>query len=190
MKTFCLIALMAVTAGAAARAQSSTITAPQPLRATDIYADSMVFDGNGHTVTYHRNVRVIAPDMKLTCALLVADLPPSGGHVSRIVAETNVVIDFLDGKGQTNHATSDKAIYDYNMQGTLTNETVTLTGHASVTNAQGSWIKGEPITWDRVNNRVSAPNEQMSIKQNTSSVMGSTNSPAPKTNKPVAPKLF
>jgi len=52
VKTFCLIALMAATAGPAARAQSGTNAAPPPPRVTHIDSDSADFDGNGHTVTY------------------------------------------------------------------------------------------------------------------------------------------
>jgi lipopolysaccharide export system protein LptA len=153
MKTFCLIALMAVTAGMTARAQPNTNAAPQLLRVTHIDSDSADFDGNRHTVSYRGNVRVSDPDMKLTCALLIADLPQSGGHVSHIVAETNVVIDATDSKGQTMHATSDKAVYIYNVQNGVTNETVTLTGNPQpqVEIAQGTNV-ADVIIWDRANN--------------------------------------
>ncbi len=153
MKTFCLIGLMAVTAGTAMRAQPDTNAAPQLLRVTDIHADSADIDGNGHTIIYHGNVRVIASDMKLTCALLTANLPPSGGRISHIVAETNVVIDAMDSKGQTLHATGDKAVYNYDAQNGVTNETVTLTGNPQprVEDAQGTQT-ADVIVWDRANN--------------------------------------
>ena len=96
MKTFCLIALMVVTAGAAAHAQTNISAAPQPLRLVNIYSDSAYLDGIGHTVTNRGNVRVNYPDMNLTCALLIAELPESGGRISHIVAETNGVIDATD----------------------------------------------------------------------------------------------
>ena len=186
MKTFCLIALMAVTAGAAARAQSSTITAPQPLRVTDIYADSAVFDGNGHTVTYHSNVRVIAPDMKLACALLVADLPPSGGRVSHIVAETNVVMDAKDSKGQPVRATSGKAVYDFQVKDSVTNETVTLTGNPQpqIETAQGTTV-ADVIIWDRANNIYRWTGKY----HFTNNVPAGTNPPAATTNKLTATKI-
>src|SRR5208283_2805432 len=60
--------------------------------------DSADFDLNGHQAIYRGHVRVDDPEMKLTCALLVADVPSAGGHPNRIVAETNVVIDFTDTK--------------------------------------------------------------------------------------------
>jgi lipopolysaccharide export system protein LptA len=153
MKIFCLIAMMAAAAGAAALAQSNTNAPPQLLRVTDIHSHSAVFDGNGHTVTYRGDVRVIAPDMKLTCALLVADLPPSGGRVSHIVAETNVVMDAVDSKGQPIHATSQMAVYDYSVQNGTTNEIVTLTGipQPQIVISQGT-NTADKIIWDRANN--------------------------------------
>ena len=82
--------------------------------------------------------------MKLHCEWLVADLPQTG-RISHIVAETNVVIDATDDKGQNMHATGDKAVYTYDVENGVTNEMVTLTGNAKVENAQG-WLTGEPIT--------------------------------------------
>jgi len=38
-------------------------------------------------------------------------LPEPGQQHQPHVAETNVVVDFNDGKGQTMHATGDRAIY-------------------------------------------------------------------------------
>ena len=64
-----------------------------------------------------------------------------------------MVIDFTDEKGQTNHVTSDKAVYVYKVQNGVTNETVTLTGNAKVENAQG-WLTGEPIVWNRANDSI------------------------------------
>ena len=97
-------------------------------------------------------MRVDDPQMKLTCEQLTADMPQAGGRPNHIVAETNVVIDFTDDKGQTNHATSDKAVYDLQVQDGVTNETVTLTGNPRrVENAQGTQA-GDVIIWNRVNN--------------------------------------
>lgn len=188
MKTFYLIALVAVTAGLAARAQSNTNAAPQPPRATYIDSDSAEFDGNGHKAVYSGNVRVHDPEMKLICERLVVDLPTSGGHVSHIVAETNVVIDATDSKGQSMHTTSDRAVYDYQVRDSVTNETVTLTGNAMVENAQG-WMTGEPIIWNRANDSLTAKNQHMVYRQGLNGVPSGTNTPAATTTNPVAPKL-
>jgi len=156
MKTFCLIAVMAVAAGLAARAQSNTNAAPPLLRITDIYSDSADFDWLGHTATSRGNVRVIALDMNLTCMLLIADLPQSGGRLSHVVAETNVVLDAKDSKGQPIHATGDRAVYIYNVENGVTNETVTLTGNPQpqVIAYQGTFVstnRADIIIWDRAN---------------------------------------
>ena len=122
--------------------------------------------------------------MKLTCEKLVADVPAAGGHVNHIVADTNVVIDFLDDKGNTNHATGDKAVYVYSEQGGVTNETVTLTGNPQMENAQGT-LTGDVIVWDRLNNHFSALNQKMIFRQSLSGIAANTNSPpatAVKTN--------
>jgi lipopolysaccharide export system protein LptA len=202
VKKFHLIALLAVLGGGMLRAQTNATAAPKPPRApTLINSDYADFDllSTPRKAFYYGNVQVDDPQMKLTCEKMVADLPPTGGHVSRIVAETNVLIAAVDDKGQTNHSTSDKAVYDYNVQGIVTNETITLSGHASATNADGSWIRAEPLVWDRATGHIYGTNEVMSIKPATSNLMKSTNSPATKTNatiedmqkvNPIAPRHF
>ena len=142
------------TAPAPGNAATNSPAAPPPPRApTRIDSDNSAdFDLNGHQAIFRGHVRVDDPEMKLTCALLVADVPQAGGHPNHIVAETNVVIDFTDAKGQTNHATGDKAVYIYNVQNGVTNETVTLTGNPQMENAQGTQT-GDVIIWDRANNK-------------------------------------
>lgn len=155
-------------------------------RLTLISSDQGDFDLAGHEAIYHGHVHVDDPQMKLTCEQLIADVPQGGGHVNHIVAETNVVIDFIDNKGQTNHATGDKAVYVYSEQGGMTNETVTLTGSPQMENAQGT-LTGDPIVWDRQNNHLSATNQKMIFRQNLSGLAASTNAPpAEKTNSPAA----
>jgi lipopolysaccharide export system protein LptA len=190
VKTFCLIALMAATAGPAARAQSGTNAAPPPPRVTHIDSDSADFDGNGHTVTYCGHVHVSDPAMNLTCARLVADLPEAGGRPSRIVAETNVVIDSTDSKGQTTHVTGDQAVYIYNVQNGVTNETVTLTGNPQpqVKNAQGT-MAADVITWDRANNGYRFTGNYHMVSDQNFSVMTDTNLPPANTNNLTTPKI-
>ena len=77
------------------------------------------------------------PEIKLHCEWLVADLPQTGGASTNIVAETNVVIDATDDKGQKMHATGDKAVYVYAVENGVTNEMVTLTGHAKAGKCAG-----------------------------------------------------
>ena len=131
-------------------------------------------------------MRVDDPEMKLTCALLVADVPQAGGHPNHIVAETNVVIDFTDKKGQTNHATGDKAVYVYNVQNGVTNETVTLTGNPEMENAQGTQA-GDVIIWDRASNKIHFDNPHMVFRQNLNGATADTNSPPATVEKPASP---
>ncbi|HEY1718665.1 MAG TPA: LptA/OstA family protein [Verrucomicrobiae bacterium] len=180
MKVFNLIAVAALCASAVrAQTNANTAASSAPRPATRIQSASVDFDMTGRRAVYHGNVRVDDPQMKLTCAQLVVDLPPDAGHPNHIVAETNVVIDFTDAKGQTMHATSDKAVYVYEVQNGATNETVTLTGNAKVENAQG-WLTGEPIIWNRANNSLSAMNQKMIFRQNLDSMKAGTNSPPAK----------
>ena len=180
MKIFNLIAA-AVLCASAVRAQinadTSAGSAPRP--PTRIESARADFDMTGRRAVYRGNVRVDDPQMKLTCEQLVVDLPPDAGHPDRIVGETNVVIDFTDAKGQTMHATSDKAVYIYNVQNGATNETVTLTGNAKVENAQG-WLTGEPVIWNRANNSLSAMNQKMIFRQNLDGRKADKDLPPPK----------
>jgi lipopolysaccharide transport protein LptA len=183
VKKIYFIALLIAAGGGILRAQTNVNATPPPRAPTIINSDRADFDIAARKAFYYGNVRVDDPQMKLTCAKMVADLPPEGGHINRIVAETNVVIDSVDDKGQTNHATSDKAVYFYNVLNGVTNETVTLTGNAKVENAQG-WLTGEPIIWDCANNMMHAENQKMLFRQNVSDMMTKTNSSTAKTNFP------
>ena len=153
---------------------------------TIITSERADFDLAERHAVYRSNVRVDDPQMKLTCEEMTADLPQSGGQINHLVALTNVVMDSVDEKGQTKHATSDKAIYDYNVVNGVTNETVTLTGNAKVKDGP-NWMTGEPITFNLVNHAIHtmhAENESMIIYQETTSALANTNAPAAKTNLP------
>jgi lipopolysaccharide export system protein LptA len=185
MKCISLIAI-AVLGGLMVHAQTNTAgKLSLPRGSTLITSESADFDLNGHEATYRGHVRVDDPQMNLACERLVADVPLSGGHVNHIVAETNVVIDFLDNQGHTNHATGDKAVYVYSEQGGTTNETVTLTGNPQMETDRGT-LTGDVIVWDRLNNRLSASNQKMVFHQSFSGA-AATNAPEPnKTNPPPA----
>ena len=94
-----------------------------------------------------------------------------------------LVGDFADEKGQTMHATGDHASYAYRLQGGTTNETITLTGHAQVDTPQRT-LTGEPIVWDRANNRMTATDQKMVFHQSLDMINTHTNLPVVKTNFP------
>ena len=156
---------------------------PQPLAPktnapTKIDSDTADFDLNGRQAVYRGNVRVDSPQMKLTCAQLTVDLPPAGGRIQHVVAETNVVIDATDEKGATNHITSDKAVYDYKVQDAVTNETITLTGSPQIVNLQGT-NTADVIVWDRANGHVHEKNPHMSGQNHDDTGANTNSSPVP-----------
>jgi lipopolysaccharide export system protein LptA len=185
MKLYCLIALGAL-CGFKAGAQTNN---PAPRAATQIESKVGEFDISGNKAIYIGAVRVNSPEMKLTCEQLVADMPPSGGQPNHIVCETNVVIDFTDEHGKTNHVTSEKAVYDFHVQNGVTNDTVTLTGNPKpkVVNAQSITV-ADVIVWDRANNRFQFMNQKMIFLQGLNVVPAVTNSPPKNTNELSAPK--
>ena len=121
---------------------------------------------------YRGNVRVDSPQMKLTCELLTIEAPElADGKFNRAIAETNVVIDWVDNNG-TNHATADKAVYDYVVTNLVklpekqyqTNSGVVLTGKPyPYANVGGTELKSDPIIWDRIKNVVYAPKNQETV---------------------------
>ncbi|HXR46926.1 MAG TPA: LptA/OstA family protein [Candidatus Limnocylindrales bacterium] len=203
MKIFGYITLMALAGAGPLRAQMNTNTnavgeilalvttnapapKPQPRPETLIEADGPAdFDLAGHKVIYHEHVRVDSTNMKMSCEWLAADLPQTGGRVTNIVAETNVVIDATDDKGQKMHATGDQAVYVFSVENGVTNETVTLTGNARLENTQG-WLTGDSIIWDRAHERLSVPsNPKMIFHQAINGMTAGTNSVTVQTNSPL-----
>lgn len=113
-------------------------------------------DINGHWVTYQDNVRVSDSQMKLMCEWLEANVPlQSSEHVTNIVARTNVVINFIDDKGQKSTATGDKAVYLYQVINGATNETVTLTGNPPSVQEGLSSMTADEIVWNRATGHLS-----------------------------------
>jgi len=169
-------------------AATNTIRVVQPLKPrapTVISADRGEFDLANREVTYHGHVRVDDPEMKLTSEWLITDLPQPGEHVNHIVAETNVVIDFLDDRGKTNHATCDRTVYSYEVKAGITNELVTLAGSAKVENAEFV-ITGEPIVLNLVTRKITARNLVMIPRQSLINPNAETNS-LPATRPPASP---
>jgi lipopolysaccharide export system protein LptA len=185
------ILFLALAAGCGWPSLAQTNSAPVPPAAaheTLITADTADFDmGTGRRqALYKGHVQVTDPQMHLTCEWLVADLAPLSGRIDHILAETNVVIDFTDDRGQTNHATCDRAVYVFAVHDGVTNETVTLTGHARVENAQG-WLTGEPIYLNLLDKSLHADNPKMILRETTGRAAAETNAlPLPRHAPPAA----
>lgn len=175
------ILALAVAVGCAfsARAQTNSVAATNAApRRTIIESEHGQFDmatGRQQAI-YSGHVRVTDPQMRLACEWLAAEFSPSGGRINRIVAETNVVIDFTDDRGQTNHATCDRAVYVFDVKDGVTNELVTLTGHAQVENPQ-AWLTGEPIYLDLISKTMHADNQKMILREHPGGPPAATNAP-------------
>jgi lipopolysaccharide export system protein LptA len=158
-----------------------TNTAPKmPRGPTTITADGPAnFDLNGHWVTYADHVVVSDAQTKLTCEWLMANLPQGGEHATNVVAETNVVVDFTDEKGQQTHATGDKAVYSYHVENGITNETVTLTGNPPKLQQGNNVMTGTAIIWDRGTGHVTIEHPNGVFWQSTNSPSGTNSATQP-----------
>jgi len=142
--------------------EAVTAEAPEPIE-THIYSDTFEFPFKARTAIYRGNVRLDDPRIHLTCEQLTSDVPSEGSRVTRVVAETNVVIVVVDEKGLTNRAYADRAVYTYEVTESLTNEVVELFGETEqphIERPEGV-LYGNPITWDRTKNTLRAKNQRM-----------------------------
>lgn len=156
---------------------------PQRVKMT-IHSDGPYqMDLNEHErwVTYQDHVRVTEGQMTMKCEWLMANLPEDKEHITNIVAQTNVVADFIDNKNQKWHVTGDKGVYAYHVQDGVTNETVTLTGNPPEIQEgeETNTMTGDAIIYDLVTKKVTIPNPTSVFWHDTNSPAG-TNSFAPK----------
>ena len=136
-------------------AQTNAPATNPPPQQIEITSDAGHWDGKTFQMIYVGHVFVTDNvKAKLYCGQLTVDVPSDGSHLTNIVAETNVVIDYLDTRGQTNTITADRAVYSYrvatNATMTATNERVTFTGGQpmpKVVNPQATML-GEPLYYD------------------------------------------
>lgn len=214
MKTFCYIAFVTLaTAGtlsaqtnattntaAAVNANTNAVnqilalvtTNPPPakpqLQETVIQADGPAdFDQTeyGLRVIHRENVRVDSPTLRLRCEWLAADLSQATGQPTNIVAETNVVINAIDDQGHKMHATGDKAVYVYGVTDGLTNETVTLTGHATAEYQQVS-VQGDTIILDLAHHTMNVPTGPTTVIRGSFTGRTAGTNSLVETNAPVA----
>ncbi len=133
---------------------------------TEIFSDGFEFESKTGTTVYHGQVRVNDPKMKLRCETLTAKLPASGGRIDRIVAERNVIIDASDESGgkdkEETHATGDKAVYTYKVNGKTTNEVIELTGNPLVERSIGR-MTADVVTMDRGSGRLRGTGNHRSV---------------------------
>ena len=118
-----------------------------PAGDTEIFCDTFDYNTKTKVAVYQGNVRVDDPQMKLTSKILTANLPEKGEKPDHIVAETNVVIDFIQNDKPT-HATGQKAIYDSKIVGGKTNEIMELRGNPRLERTDG-WMMADVILMDQ-----------------------------------------
>jgi lipopolysaccharide export system protein LptA len=131
---------------------------------TEISSDMLEFRLETREAIYFGNVRVIDPQMKLACEQLTVLVPEGGGRINRIVAETNVVIDAVDGDGKPIHATGQLAVYTYSVENSVTNEWIELTGRPQVQSAAIPFSEGEKVVWDRMKKTIRVVRPTMLIQ--------------------------
>jgi lipopolysaccharide export system protein LptA len=170
--------LLALAGGLALAQTNAPASKTPPHRPTVITSDSADFDLNIHQAIYRGHVLVDDPKVKMQCELLLVDLPTGGEHLTNVVSDKNVVIDFTDEKGQTHHVTADRAVYAYSVVGSVTNETVTFTGNPKVESPE-STILSEPLVWDRAANKFHFFNQTMTFRQNLNGFGTGTNAGNP-----------
>jgi lipopolysaccharide export system protein LptA len=128
-------------------AQTNAPAAATVEKELKINSDSFYFDGITNQLVYLGHVFVIYNDKDtLTCERLTVDFPADRGSPTNIVAETNVVVDVLDEKGQTNHITADTAVYSYQLLNPSTNVVKSITNVVyAVTNELLQFTGGNPF---------------------------------------------
>jgi lipopolysaccharide export system protein LptA len=192
MKQFILILLLTV-GRLGAWAQTNA-----PGERIHIHSDHGSFDAVKYRTIYVGHVRADHPEMKLTSAWLAADLPHNKNPDRHMIATTNVVIDLLGKQGKTTngaaglmddqnqkwHVTGDQAVYDYHLQGSETNETVTISGHA-IAQSEKVTATGEPLVYNLVTREFIGTNYDTTFNSNAFNT-GGTNTAAG-TNQPPSP---
>ena len=176
MKIICLL-FLAGSCGLLCAQTNSPAPGP-PDQEIGLHSDHFYFDGKARALVYYDKVAATNWQGQLTCGRLTILLPPEGSagdHPTNVVAETNVVIDFLRN-GDMNHGTSDRAIYAYSLVNAVTNETITFTGHARGENAKG-WMTGDPLVWDNIAGRFYGTDFKTILKPAPGSGNGTNTSP-------------
>jgi lipopolysaccharide transport protein LptA len=118
---------------------------------TEILSKSAYFDLKTRTAVYLGAVKVRDPHMELSCERLTIKIgDQAAGKFESIVAESNVVIDVLDGS-QPCRCTGGRATYTY------VRNVMELTENPAMTSGINS-VRGDVITYDRITENVRVTN--------------------------------
>ncbi len=123
---------------------------------THVFSDSLRYAMKAGEAIYRGHIRVEDPRMKLRSELLTAQFPVEGSNttqIEKIVAEKDVFIDFISERGDTNHASGDRAVYHSIATGKTTNQVMELTGHPRIDMTNG-WMTADMFTFDQLQDRI------------------------------------
>ena len=143
----------------------------------DISSDHFNFDDASHVAIFESDVSVHQSGMDMQSGYLVIHLPAKdsgvAGHFNQIVAETNVVIHFVDGRTSgTNRAMAQKAVYEFKPTANATNEVIQLDGNPMLL-ISNAVIRADVIYADRAQNKIYGKGNHHTIWARTGGEMNS-----------------
>jgi lipopolysaccharide export system protein LptA len=139
--------------------KSPAISEPRPAAPefADIFSESYTVTTN--TAYFEGGVRIIHPRLNWVCETMNVESSNPNSNVT-MVAEQRVEFDLQSGtntdKGQDIHGTCDRAVYNYAITPSGTNDTMTLTGNP-ILETTNSVITNNIIVVDCANNKLMAP---------------------------------
>jgi len=123
-----------------------------------------------NSASFRGGVHACHPRMEWFCDELTVGSTTGHGKPERILAEQNVKFEFEKENGERIYGTGDKAVYHFDVSGTVTNELLTLTGNKAILVTTNGTYSNERIIYDRAHNSVSMPGGGYRIEGVASSV--------------------
>jgi hypothetical protein len=156
---------LALLASTSVRGEDAAIPATNAGGVTHISSKHAYFDYRKHYLISYDTVKLEDPRIAMTCEYLMARFPTNGSQqVELAIAETNVVA-IISTNGTTYTIQAPKAVYTFQTTGSITNQTLLLTGTPEPTiwwqqdnspTAKTNTFAAKRILWDLVNGNISA----------------------------------
>jgi lipopolysaccharide export system protein LptA len=118
-------------------------------------------------------VRIVHPQMDWTCEQMTVKTESGGAKNVNMLAEKQVAFVLNDAKGETLRGACDRAVYEYQVTPSVTNDMMKMTGNPVLQTTNGT-LRNSIIILDRAHNKLIAPGKY--VMRGT--VPGSTNAPA------------
>ncbi len=170
------------------RAETTNAPAVEQSGAT-IESKMAKFNYKTRETTYWGSVRVSVPPLQMRCDYLTARAPTNSSHPDSIVASSNVVVLVREPDGAIYTNWSDKAVYTFKPDGSLTNETLVLSGSPVVIKWETKSSTADEITWDIGHDSIFASNLQGVFPNVKSLKKPSKREPAATTPTPAPPPV-